>query len=77
MKNKTNKLENYYKTSKKNFSYSEEKYRNIIELSPVGIITIDIKGNIKSCNELVLDYTGYTRKELIEKNFTKLKLLNE
>ena len=75
MKNKTNKLENYYKTSKKNFSYSEEKYRNIIELSPVGIITIDIKGNIKSCNELVLDYTGYTRKELIEKNFTKLKLL--
>jgi len=75
MKNKINKLENYYKSLKKNLSYSEEKYRNLIELSPVGIITFDIKGNIESCNELVLVYTGYTRKELVGKNFIKLKLL--
>jgi diguanylate cyclase (GGDEF)-like protein/PAS domain S-box-containing protein len=75
MKNKTNKLENYYKSSGKNLSYSKEKYRSLIELTPVGIIAIDMRGNIKSCNELVLDYTGYTRKELIGKNFIKLKLL--
>jgi PAS domain S-box-containing protein len=34
-----------------------------------------MRGNIISCNELVLNYTGYTRKELIGKNFIKLKLL--
>ncbi|GAI34629.1 unnamed protein product, partial [marine sediment metagenome] len=54
---------------------SQEKYASLIELSPIGILTIDTKGNITSCNKRVLDFTGYTRKELIGESFTRLKIL--
>lgn len=54
---------------------SQEKYASLIELSPIGILTIDTKGNITSCNKKILDFTGYTRKELIGESFTRLKIL--
>jgi len=54
---------------------SKEKYANLIRSSPAGIITIDTKGNITSCNKRILDFTGYTRNELAGTNFTRLKIL--
>lgn len=50
---------------------SEEKYGSILETASIGILTIDSKGIITSCNDTVLDFSGFTREELIGKYFTK------
>jgi len=52
---------------------SEEKYKNLFESSPVGIITINTRGIITACNKLALDFTGYAIHELIGKHFTEVK----
>ncbi len=51
---------------------SEEKYRNIVEMSPNGIVTIDLKGRITTCNKAFFDETGYSREDIIGKKFTEL-----
>lgn len=50
----------------------EEKYRNIVEMSPNGIVTVDLKGRITTCNKAFFDETGYSREEIIGKKFTRL-----
>ena len=47
---------------------SEEKYRLIFENSPDGIITLDLMGNVKSVNDVVLSY-GYKKEDLIGRSF--------
>jgi PAS domain S-box-containing protein len=54
---------------------SEEKYRNIVELSPDGIITTTMNGKITSVNQAFAELTGYTKEEIIGKHFTKLGTL--
>jgi PAS domain S-box-containing protein len=54
---------------------SEEKYRNIVELSPDGIITATMNGTITSVNQAFADLTGYSKEEIIGKHFTKLGTL--
>lgn len=54
---------------------SEENYRNIVELAPDSIVTLDLKGVITSCNPAVLNTTGYSREKFIGKHFSKLKIL--
>jgi PAS domain S-box-containing protein len=51
---------------------SEEKYRNIVELSPDGIISLDMNGNVTSVNRAILDQTGFSEKEFLGKHFTQL-----
>ncbi|KYK33010.1 MAG: hypothetical protein AYK19_14450 [Theionarchaea archaeon DG-70-1] len=51
---------------------SEEKYRNIVELAPVGIATVDLKGVITSCNTTFLDMGGFSKDEIVGKRFTRL-----
>jgi PAS domain S-box-containing protein len=51
---------------------SEEKYRNIVELAPDGIITTDMKGVFTSCNSAFLTLTGYEKEEIVGKHFTRL-----
>ncbi len=51
---------------------SEEKYRNIVELAPDGIMTVSLKGTITSCNSAFLDLTGFSRDEIVGAHFTKL-----
>ena len=51
---------------------SEEKYRNIVELAPDGIITTDLKGIITSCNTAFTHLTGFSKEEIVGKHFTKL-----
>jgi len=51
---------------------SEEKYRSIVEMSPNGIVTVDLKGRITTCNKAFFDETGYSREEIIGKKFTRL-----
>lgn len=51
---------------------SEEKYRSIIENATEGIILLDKKGRFIEINDSLLEVSGYSREELIGKNFIKL-----
>jgi diguanylate cyclase (GGDEF)-like protein/PAS domain S-box-containing protein len=42
---------------------SEEKYRRLLEASPVGIGMSDLEGNVFAGNQSMLELTGYTREE--------------
>lgn len=54
---------------------SEEKYKNLFESSPVGIITMDTRGIITACNKLIFDFTGCAIHEIIGKHFKKIKVI--
>ena len=54
---------------------SEEKYRSIVELSPDGIATANMKGVVTSVNKAFLDLTGFSEEEIVGKHFTKLGTL--
>src|SRR4030066_2298933 len=56
---------------KESLAETEGKYNSLIETGSIGIITINSKGIITSCNEAILDFSGYSREELIGKYFTK------
>ena len=54
---------------------SEEKYRNLVELSPDAILFLDMKGTITSCNTFMIQGTGYAKEEIVGKHISELKLL--
>lgn len=51
---------------------SEKKYRNMIEISPDGIISVNKMGIVTSCNPAFLELTGYSRSEIVGKNALSL-----
>jgi PAS domain S-box-containing protein len=51
---------------------SEERYRNLVELAPDSILTLNLKGVITSCNKAFTVISGYSKDELIGENFSKL-----
>ena len=56
---------------------SRERYWNLIESAPDGIITLDMKGNIVECNTMALRVTGLSRGDVIGNHFSKLKILRK
>lgn len=52
---------------------SEERYRNMVELAPDGIIMLDTRGRIIECNTAVLRMLEYEREELLGKHFRDIK----
>jgi len=62
--------------TEKQLRESEEKYKNIVELAPDGIITVDLKGIVLSCNSSFLKISGYSAEDIIGKHFTKLPALS-
>jgi PAS domain S-box-containing protein len=54
---------------------SEERYRNIFELSPDSIVTVDTQGVITSCNATATKMLGYCKDEMIGKHFSKIGIL--
>ncbi|MBP1710244.1 MAG: multi-sensor signal transduction histidine kinase, partial [Deltaproteobacteria bacterium] len=55
---------------------SEEKYRYLVKYAPAGIIEVDLNTNcFVSVNDIICEYTGYTRDELM--NATLFDLLTE
>ncbi len=54
---------------------SEEKLNKIVELNPCGIVIVDLKGKVTSCNKAAVDYTGFSKAEVIGKKFTRLPYL--
>jgi len=51
---------------------SEEKFRNIVELSPDGIFTISLRGTIMSVNKAFVELTGYPKEEFEGKYFLSI-----
>jgi PAS domain S-box-containing protein len=45
-----------------------------IELAPVGIVNMNMKGVVTSVNATLLEATGYSEHEIVGKHFAKLKL---
>ncbi len=46
---------------------SEERYRNLVDMNPYGIVEMDINGTIIFCNKTFNDILGYNAGELIGK----------
>jgi|GEM_PF-479144 len=55
---------------------SEEKYRNIVELAQDGIITVDTRGFLTSCNQAFLHLLGISENEAVGRHFTKIPNIN-
>ncbi len=55
---------------------SLEIYRSLFNSSPDGIVVVDFKGNILSCNPAAFKMTGYTPEELVGRHFTKTSIFN-
>jgi PAS domain S-box-containing protein len=51
---------------------SEEMYREIVELAPDGIVTVDLKGMVTSCNTPFLQRTGYSKDEFVGKHISRI-----
>jgi diguanylate cyclase (GGDEF)-like protein/PAS domain S-box-containing protein len=50
---------------------AEGKYKSLLNTNSVGIIMIDSRGIITECNDTILEFSGYSREELVGKYFTK------
>jgi len=55
---------------------AKEKYRSLVELSPEGIVTTNIKGVILNANLVFQKFSGYTEEEITGKKITRLPNLN-
>ncbi|MFX0083495.1 MAG: PAS domain S-box protein [Candidatus Hodarchaeota archaeon] len=56
---------------------SEEKYHNLFETSPNGVILSDLNGTILECNSSIESMSGYPIKEFIGKNFLNLNFYKD
>jgi PAS domain S-box-containing protein len=65
-----------YMERNKRLRESEEKYRDIFELAPDGIITVNLKGVVTSCNPAFSHLSGYSEEEIVGKHFFKLPTLH-
>jgi PAS domain S-box-containing protein len=55
---------------------SEEKYKTVTEDAPIGIYINDFTGKFLYGNKKAIEIVGYRRRELLGKNFLKLRLLD-
>ena len=53
---------------------TRELYKNIVERSPDGIITLDLGGMVTSCNIAAATQVGFSKNELIDKTYTEIGL---
>ncbi|HPJ38999.1 MAG TPA: PAS domain S-box protein [Spirochaetota bacterium] len=63
-------LENTLDERTKELRSSEKKYRTLLQTNNVGFFELDLDGNVVSCNDIVLSFTGYGKEELIGMNAT-------
>ena len=56
---------------------SEELYRNLFEMAPDGIATINLRGVITSCNPSFLKLTGFSKNEIIGKHISRLPTIRK
>ncbi|MGD8546320.1 MAG: PAS domain S-box protein, partial [Candidatus Bathyarchaeota archaeon] len=54
---------------------AETLYKNVVELSPESILTVDTRGVITSCNTSATKLLGHAKDELVGKHFSKLGVI--
>ena len=54
---------------------SEARWRSLVEMAPVGIFTVDLKGVITSGNPVMAEMTGRGVEEMVGRHFTRLGVL--
>lgn len=65
--------ENLDLESARSLEENDEECKFTIELAPVGIVNVNLKGMVMSVNAAFLEGTGYSEHEIVGKHFTKLK----
>ncbi|MGC1120723.1 MAG: PAS domain S-box protein [Candidatus Methanofastidiosia archaeon] len=55
----------------------EKQYTTLAELLLDGIVTLDLRGEVTSCNSATVAMTGFTREEVIGKHFSDLGFLRK
>ncbi|HEC62207.1 MAG TPA: PAS domain S-box protein [bacterium] len=68
-KSKANKVR---KQAEEKLVEAEERYRNLIDLAPAGVVVLNLKGKVISINRAYEKLTGFTQKEIVGKHFMKL-----
>jgi PAS domain S-box-containing protein len=63
--------------AEKELKESEERYRDLVELAPDGILTLNTQGYVTSFNTSALEKTGYIQKEILGKHFSTLKFVKK
>ena len=53
------------------------KYKDLIDLSPDGVVVVDAKGYIVEANQKALKMAGYKRSEYVGKHFSKLGIFDK
>lgn len=59
-------------TSKQDSSYLKVGHERLFELSPVGIIVLDMNGVVKACNPAAYSEGGYSEEDYIGKHFSEI-----
>ena len=59
------------KKAERKIKESEEKYRGILENMREGYFEVDLEGNLEYFNDRVCEFLGYSREELMGRNFSK------
>jgi PAS domain S-box-containing protein len=54
---------------------SEERYRNIVEMSPDGIVTLNVYGIVTSCNAAFVNLIGYPESEILGKHIAEIPVV--
>jgi len=65
-----------YKKTEEQLKNSGERYKNLIELAPDSIVTMDLKGYITSCNSAATRIFRYSKDDLVGKHFSKIGFLH-
>jgi len=65
------------KNAEEKLRKSEEKYRNLVEMAPDAIITVDLKGIITSCNTAALKMIELPKDEYIGRQLSEVGPLQE
>jgi PAS domain S-box-containing protein len=63
------------KRAQRRIEESEERYKNLFELAPDGILTLNFDGVITSCNTTVTTMSGYSKGEIVGKRFSELSFI--
>ncbi len=60
------------KKAEKEIKESEERYRNIVAMSPYGIAIADMKGMVTAINPAFVRLTGFSEEEIVGRHFSKI-----
>lgn len=60
------------KNSENNHGHTETSYKRLLELSPIGIFILDMKGVIRFCNPAAYQEGGYSEEEFFGKHFSEV-----